>query len=334
MAERPNRKELEASTTRWMWAGLILMAMLVLTFPIYRFYEPAQREDAREEQSEFLAIQGGVLYESQCSTCHGPAGVGALAPAVGSLDFLEAVDDHQMGQLIAIGMPGTEMVAFSSDFGGPLTASDIRSVVVYLRSLEEDAERNALWRTPLADSNFSGGDLYTLACSRCHGSDRKGIEDVAPDISLSSFAMDESDEWIASRIRDGRNEMPRFGGVLTDEQISMIVDYLRGGSGQVTTTTMPDIDATTTTTTTEPGGAEDEVLALGREVFEVTAGGNGCAACHGKDAQGTADGPNIIGSSKASIWGAIGGGVIDMNDISLTPEELEAVYRYLVFLTP
>lgn len=333
MAERPQQPDVEASTNKWMWAGLFIMVLLALTFPIYRFYEPAQRAEARETQNDFLAVQGGELYEAQCSACHGQFGRGAIAPAIGSKEFLESVEDTQITQLIALGIPGSEMVAYSIDFGGPMTATDINSITVYLRSLEEDAESNPLWRTPLADSRYSGEDLYVIACSRCHGIDRKGIEDVAPDISATSFAMEESDEWIAGRIRDGYNEMPRFGTVLNDDQIAQIVDYLRGGSGEITPTTIPDIDSSTTTTT-KPAGEDDAVLALGKQIFDITGGGVGCAACHGFDAQGTADGPNIIGSSKAAISGAIGGGVIDMDNIKLTSEELEAVYRYLVFLTP
>lgn len=334
MSSERTKRDLDQSTNRWMWAGLALMAILVLTFPIYRFFEPASRAEAQELQNAFLADQGSVLYDAQCSACHGPSGRGALAPAIGSKDFLDSVDDAAIEQLIALGMPGTEMVSYSSDFGGPLTSTDIRSIAVYLRSLEDEAEPNALWRTPLANSDFNGEDLFTLACTRCHGVDRKGIEDVAPDISATSLTMDESDEWLAGRIRDGFKGMPRFGGVLNDEQIAMIVNYLRGGPGIVTTTTTVPGDASGTTTTTEASGEDQALLALGKNIFEVTAGGVGCASCHGFDAQGTADGPNIIGSSKAAISGAIGGGVIDMNDIKLTTEELEAVYRYLVFLTP
>lgn len=336
MSERRTSRVIEASTRRWMWAGVILMGMLILVFPIYRIYEPAQRAEARDVQNVFLAAQGKELYQSDCAGCHGPNGLGALAPAIGSRDFLESVEDDQISLLIGLGVPGTEMVAYSSDYGGPLTSTEISSVTVYLRSLEEESVANPLWRTPLADENFTGEELYVLACARCHGLDRMGIEDVAPDISETSYTMDESDEWISARIRDGFKGMPRFGGVLNDGQIDQILRYLRGGLGEpetTTTTTVQDGGSTSTTTTTIDDGDAEE-LALGKEIFDVTAGGVGCASCHGFDAQGTADGPNIIGSSKAAIAGAMGGGVLDMENIKLSSTELEAVYRYLVFLTP
>lgn len=317
-----------------MWAGVILMGLLVVMFPIYRIYEPAQRAEARELQHDFLAEQGGELYETNCSGCHGPHGIGALAPAIGSKDFLQLVEDDQLDQLIALGVPGTEMVAYSLDYGGPFTSTEIRSVTAYLRSLEEDAASNPIWRTPLANEDFTGADLYVLACARCHGTDREGIEDVGPDISATSLTMDETDEWIADRIRSGFKGMPRFGGILNDAQITQIVEYLRGGTGAkipATTTTLPPPGATTTTTLIDSGDAE--ALALGKMIYDVTGGGSGCASCHGFDAQGTGDGPNIVGSSKSAISGAMGGGVLEMEDIRLTPEELDAVYLYLVFLS-
>ncbi len=219
---------LEASTLKWMWAGVIVMGLLVLAFPAYRLYEPTQRADAREVQAVFLADQGGEIFSGQCVSCHGAEGRGGLGPAIGSRDFLEAVTDPQISQLIALGVPGTEMVAYSLDNGGPMTSTEIQAVTSYLRSLEEDAAPNPGWQRPLATADLSGQDLFALACSRCHGVDRTGIEGLGLDISETSFAMDESDEWLAGRIRDGRNVMPRFGGVLTETQIGELVTYPAG----------------------------------------------------------------------------------------------------------
>ena len=108
---------LEASTYRWMWVGLALMGLLAVAFPIYRVYEPSQRSEARSTQNEFLALEGASLYEGNCSSCHGRDGIGALAPAIGARDFLESVEDPQLTSLIGLGMPGTEMVSYSSDYG-------------------------------------------------------------------------------------------------------------------------------------------------------------------------------------------------------------------------
>jgi len=336
MSERTVPPEVEESTRRWMWAGVILMALFIGVFPIYRIYEPAQRADARELQMGFLADHGGELFAASCAGCHGEQGLGGLGPAIGSRNFLESVEDRQIAQLIGLGVPGTEMVGYSIDNGGPLTSTEIQSLTTYLRSLEEDSVSNPNWQKPLSSEDLTGQDLFTLACARCHGIDRTGIEDVAPDISSTSFAMDESDEWLADRISAGRKEMPRFSGVLTEGQIGQLVRFLRGLNSDTPTppTTTTTVVSGDTTTTTAPDNADSELLALGKEIFEVTGATNGCSECHGLDAQGTSDGPNIIGSSKSAISGAIGGGVPDMADIKLTSEELEAVYRYLTTLQP
>lgn len=353
MAERIEPVDLEASTRRWIYAGLILLGLFIAVFPVYRLYEPSARADARESQSAFLADQGAEIFDANCSSCHGAAGRGGIAPAVGAREFLEVVDDDQISQLIALGVPGTEMVSYSIDYGGPLTSEEIQAVAIYLRSLEEEAESNPLWQTPLAADDLFGQELYTMACSRCHGNDRRGIEDVAPDLSETSFALEESDEWLAGRVRDGYKDMPRFGRILTEDQISIIVAYLRGINTDVPPTTTTTTTSSTSTlppataapgtpTTTAPGappttepseGPGADVLALGQEVFDVTAGGEGCANCHGFDGKGTNAGPNIIGASKSAISGALGGGIIDMEHIVLTAEELEAVYQYLLVLT-
>lgn len=228
MAGERDDPKLEESTERWMWGGLVLMLLFVAAFPIYRIYEPSQRAQAAEELTGYLADQGAVLFESDCSSCHGIAGRGGLGPAIGSKEFLDSVDDTQIQQLISLGVPGTEMVAFSIDNGGPLTSQEIKAIATYLRSLQQDAQSKPNWRTPLADESLTGQDLFTLACQRCHGVDRTGIKGVAPDISPDSVTMEETDQWIADRIRNGKNAMPAFGGVLGPDQITLLIAYLRG----------------------------------------------------------------------------------------------------------
>ncbi len=47
----------------------------------------------------------------------------------------------------------------------------------------------------------------------------------------SDRAVEDSDTRLARRIREGKDEMPRFGSVLTEEQIGLIVSYLREVQG-------------------------------------------------------------------------------------------------------
>jgi mono/diheme cytochrome c family protein len=148
MPERPPDPALEASTNRWMTGGLVIIVLMVLAFPAYRLYEPANRDEARAAHLASLAEQGSQLFAQNCAACHGDTGMGGSAPALNSKQFLAAADDEQIASLIAVGVPGSPMSAYSLDFGGPLTLEQIDALTVYLRSLEPDAPDNPDWRAP------------------------------------------------------------------------------------------------------------------------------------------------------------------------------------------
>ena len=149
MPERAPDPDLEESTNRWMLWGAILMGLMVLVFPIYRFYEPSNREAARETHVASLAAQGSALYDLNCASCHGVSGEGGIGPALNAKQFLESAADAQIEALIAVGVPGSQMSAYSLDFGGPLTSEQITALTTFLRSLEEDAPDRPDWRDPL-----------------------------------------------------------------------------------------------------------------------------------------------------------------------------------------
>jgi DNA-binding beta-propeller fold protein YncE len=76
------------------------------------------------------------------------------------------------------------------------------------------------------------------------------------------------------------------------------------------------------------GGASP--LALGRTIFEKTAGGVGCAACHGTDARGGAQfsAPDIRGADEMRVRAALAG-VAVMSRITLSDAEIAAVVAHL-----
>ena len=139
-------EQLEGSTTRWMAVGAGLLIAMALVFPFYRWYEPASRDEARSDQAAALAAEGETVYQTTCQACHGLAGEGGVGPALNSKQFLQAATDDQAETLIAVGIPGTQMSAFSLDHGGTLTSEQIKSVVRYIRSWEPDAPDRPDWR--------------------------------------------------------------------------------------------------------------------------------------------------------------------------------------------
>ena len=138
--------ELESSTNSWMLAGGVLLILMALVFPFYRWFEPAAREDSRDEQLASLAEEGATVWEFNCASCHGADGEGGVGPALNSEQFLQSATDDQTRTLVAVGIPGSAMSAYSLDFGGTLTSEQIKSVAIYIRSWEPDAPDRPDWR--------------------------------------------------------------------------------------------------------------------------------------------------------------------------------------------
>ena len=138
--------ELEESTNRVMTVGAVLLVAMAAVFPLYRWFEPSAREKARDAQSVSLAEEGQTIYKFNCSSCHGLNGEGGVGPALNSKQFLQSATDEQARLLISVGIPGSQMSAFSLDHGGPLTSEQIRAAVAFIRSWEPEAPDNPDWR--------------------------------------------------------------------------------------------------------------------------------------------------------------------------------------------
>jgi mono/diheme cytochrome c family protein len=138
--------EIEESTNKVMLWGVVLMLAMVAVFPLYRTFEPAAREEARAEQLVSLQAGGEQIWSVNCASCHGLNGEGGVGPALNTRQFLQASTDDQTTLLVSVGIPGTQMSAYSQDFGGPLTSEQIKSVTVFMRSWEPDAPDNPDWR--------------------------------------------------------------------------------------------------------------------------------------------------------------------------------------------
>lgn len=139
-------EELERSTNRVMMVGAVLLLGMALIFPLYRWFEPANRTASRQAHLDSLADAGQDLWSFNCASCHGLNGEGGVGPALNSSQFLQAATDQQVELLVAVGVPGSQMGAYSQDFGGPLTSEQIRAVVTYIRSWEEGAPDRPDWR--------------------------------------------------------------------------------------------------------------------------------------------------------------------------------------------
>lgn len=77
-----------------------------------------------------------------------------------------------------------------------------------------------------------------------------------------------------------------------------------------------------------------DLVASGKVIYEETAGGVGCALCHGFDAQGKPEvgAPPNIGATESEIAAALQDRA-QMTFIKMTDEEIRAVAAYLKFLS-
>ncbi len=95
------------------------------------------------------------------------------------------------------------------------------------------ALRIGLWCTlltlagvaPAADV-FNGERLYGTLCAGCHGSNGQGVLPGAPNFARGQRLM-RTDRELVSSLRNGRNAMPAYLGVLDEAQMYDVIAYLR-----------------------------------------------------------------------------------------------------------
>ena len=114
--------ELERSLGRWLWWGIALLVLLVAAFPAYRAVEGTRRAEALANRQAAEIATGRQLWLANCAGCHGRQGQGAPdTPALNAKEFFEVASEQQIHHSIQAGVPGTEMPAWSNEFGGQLT---------------------------------------------------------------------------------------------------------------------------------------------------------------------------------------------------------------------
>jgi mono/diheme cytochrome c family protein len=144
---------------RTLGAGLVLLAFVSISLPLYWLYEPARQEGAAENFHEEAVTRGKAVYETKanCASCHGPEGVGGVAST--SLlneggQFVETVSwqapalntvlyrysTEEVLDVLNYGRPSTPMPAWGAPGGGPLTSQQLENVVTYLQSIQLPAD--------------------------------------------------------------------------------------------------------------------------------------------------------------------------------------------------
>lgn len=138
---------LQESLDRQYMLGLGFIVLLAIGFPLYRWREPGLRRAAEAEQRTTYTSLGRELFAQHCIACHGLDGTGTgVAPTLHTREFLGSATDQQIAWLITGGVPGSLMIGYGLDHGGPLTDQQVQQLLTYLRSWERDAPSAPEWR--------------------------------------------------------------------------------------------------------------------------------------------------------------------------------------------
>ena len=141
-------------------------------------------------------IQAGkLLYENNCSFCHGVKGEGGRGSKLAQSEYVRAMSDRAIFDVIWNGISGTEMMAF------PLGDQEIWALVAYIRSLNL-----AAFQQDVPGDVAAGQALFfkQSKCSSCHMiGGRGGL--IGPD--LSNIGVERSVDSISESIRDPSNRI-------------------------------------------------------------------------------------------------------------------------------
>jgi cytochrome c oxidase cbb3-type subunit III len=172
-----------------------------------------------------------VLYANNCAGCHGADGRHGAALSLNDPVYLAIQSDSTIEGVIAHGVSGTLMPAFSRSAGGTLSDAEVAAIVHGIRTSwgqsGTTAGAPALTATVIGDAT-AGAQAYATFCAKCHGTTGHGGSVVDP-----SYLALVSDRWLRTAIIVGRPElgMPDWRGdvpgrPMTDREVADVVAWL------------------------------------------------------------------------------------------------------------
>ncbi|WPB55817.1 cytochrome c [Xylophilus sp. GOD-11R] len=131
-----------------------------------------------------------------------------------------------------------------------LSASDLQSIAVYLKTLPAAQSTATVWRDDpsTADALWKGDDrapgsaLFLDNCAACHRSDGKGYGEVFPALAGNSAVLTQDPHNLVAMILHGGRTpatgsrpsgiaMPSFGWRLSNDQVADLANFVRSGWG-------------------------------------------------------------------------------------------------------
>jgi mono/diheme cytochrome c family protein len=188
------------NTSKQVTVMIALLFLTVVVLGAYFLNEDNRQVEALEEQTERIAGRGARLFSDNCRSCHGLEGLGseegAIAPPLNNTAFL-ILGEHNdlglpetpdlgtaddpgaeeirtfLGNTIRCGRTGTFMPAWSEEFGGTLSDTQIAQLVTLITTgrwdlLEEfSAEHDAESGVTADEIVFTSADGLSLTGENC-----------------------------------------------------------------------------------------------------------------------------------------------------------------------
>lgn len=282
--------------------GILATLMIAAGVLLYALGEPDRITSAQELQLTSDLDGAMTLYAENCSVCHGLAGegIGATPPLANAA--LAATDSQALAKIIARGLYGTAMPAWSLEDGGPLSDYQIGQMVSLIQSGDWQATQDrvvnlglaplvpfttqpdpailaSLASLPDGDLLAQGVQLYAEQCVACHGADGLGTS-LAPALN-DAVVRARTTEELERIIRLGVTGtlMAGWEKSLDDTRIAAALELITRWE-EVPPGAIPAPDRPVPTTA--------ESLALGSQLFASS-----CARCHGPEGQGSQRAPSL-----------------------------------------
>jgi cytochrome c oxidase cbb3-type subunit III len=177
-----------------------------------------------------------ILYNQNCSGCHGPQGNGGAAITLHNPVYLAIADDNVIRHTASNGVPGTPMTPFAQSAGGMLTDKQVDVIVRGIRAWARPevlagVSLPAYKHDPHGDAQ-RGAAAYATFCASCHGAKGEGGEKAGSIVDATYLALVSDQQlrtivivgWPAVGSPDWRNDVP--GQPMSAQQISDVVAWL------------------------------------------------------------------------------------------------------------
>jgi cytochrome c oxidase cbb3-type subunit III len=188
----------------------------------------------KQDNKDMKAISAGeMVYNQQCTACHGETGKGEGAKAgtaINNQHFLNTVSDKDLYNYVKFGRERTVMPAF----GSMVSEHDLKNLVAFMRNWQTEELKLSAPKT-ISGNIENGIKEYNLYCLSCHGEAGSGKLNMGTTLASPQFLKYTTDEQIWITTAYGR-ENTRMGPSLKGEEgvrqlkesdITDIVTYIR-----------------------------------------------------------------------------------------------------------